>query len=130
LGLCIILLGSSCFQGPHNVTVTVEYQTFQQRPNFTKDIDILLGAELKLVLHSNGTTGSSWTDPAQLSDPMVLEQTDHDYVIRPNPREGEAGHEVFIFETRSKGTCLVYLEYKRPFSAEVTYSCTINVEVM
>ncbi len=123
-------MGSSCFLGSHNVTVTVEYQTFQQRPNFTKDIDILLGAELKLVLHSNGTTGFSWTDPAQLTDPMVLEQTDHDYVIRQDPREGEPGHEVFVFEAKSKGACTIYLEYKRAFSAEVAYSCTINVDVM
>jgi len=130
LVLCLVLAGNGCFLASHNVTIAVEYQTFQQRPNYSKSIDILLGAELKLVLHSNGTTGYTWTDPAQLTDPTVLEQADHRYVSPLDPRAGAAGHEVFIFETKAKGACTIFLEYKRPLSPEVAYTCTINVEVM
>jgi predicted secreted protein len=128
--LALCLWGAGCHNGPLNITVTAEYQTLQQTPHYARSVDLLLGAELKLVLYSNGTTGYLWTNPAQLTDPAVLEQTDHRYVIRPNPDPGEAGHEVFTFEATARGACTIYLEYKRPLSAEVAYTCTINVDVM
>ena len=130
LGLALLAGGPGCFLVSHNVTIAVDYGLLQRTPQYSRSTDILLGAELELVLYSNGTTGYLWTDPAQLSDATVLEQTDHRYVIRPNPNAGEAGHEVFTFETKAKGDCTVFLEYKGPLSTEVAYTCTINVKVM
>ena len=124
------LLTSGCGSSSHNITITVESATFQQTPHYSRSIDILLGAELKLILHSNGTTGYAWTNPAELSEPSVLEQTGHRYVIRPDPLAGEAGHEVFTFATNREGICAVFLEYKRPSGGEVSYTCTLNVRVL
>jgi predicted secreted protein len=130
-GLLLILILSlaGCFLNSHNITITVELATFQETPNYVQNLEILLGAELTVILHSNGSTGYAWTNPAELSDPLVLEQTAHRFVIRPNPNAGEAGHEVFTFETREKGACTVYLEYRRPTGGETAFTCTVNVEV-
>jgi predicted secreted protein len=125
----LVLASAGCFLNSHNVTLTLELPTFQRSPNYVQNIDILLGADLTLILYSNGTTGYLWTNPAGLSDPLVLEQTAHRYVIRPNPNAGEAGHEVFTFMTRSRGACSVYLEYRRPAGGDVAFTCTVNVEV-
>jgi hypothetical protein len=92
--LAFSLIGNSCGGlGSHNIKITVEYADFQRQPHYSRNIQILLGAELTLVLHSNGSTGAMWTNPAELSDPAILEQTDHHYEIRPDPNPGEAGHE-------------------------------------
>ena len=130
LALALAVAAPGCSSRSLNLTLRIEYETLERTPHYSRTIDLFQGAELKLVLHSNGTTGALWTDPAQLSDPTVLEQTDHRYIIRPNPNPGEPGHEEFTFETKAKGECTVFLEYKRPFSPEVTYTCTINVKVM
>ncbi|HSA95325.1 MAG TPA: protease inhibitor I42 family protein [Acidobacteriota bacterium] len=129
LAFLLVIASASCFLNSHNVTLTIELATLQKNPDYVQNIDILLGADLTLILYSNGSTGSLWTDPAGLSDPLVLEQTGHRYVIRPNPNAGEAGHEVFTFMTRSRGTCSVYLEYGRPAGGDIAFTCTINVEV-
>ena len=128
--LAVWAMSAGCRLGSHNIKITVEYADFQSQPHYSRNIELLLGAELTLVLFANGTTGYGWTNPAELGDPAILEQTDHQYVIRPNPRPGEAGHEVFTFDTKEKGTCTIYLEYKRPSSTEVAYTFTLNVDVM
>lgn len=128
--LAVSAMSAGCRLGSHNIKITVEYADFQRQPHYSRNIDLLLGAELTLVLHANATTGASWTNPAALSDPAILEQTDHHYEIRPDPNPGEAGHEVFSFDTKEKGICTIYLEYKRPFGTEVVYTFTLNVDVM
>jgi len=130
----VALLYTSC-SGPTspggNVSITVEYEDFQRNQNYSGNVRLLAGGTLTVKLFANtASTGSSWSNPAQLSNPDVLDQTDHVYVPSTNPDPGAGGQDVWTFRAITKGTCSIYTEYKRAFDTVPSWTLTLAVIVM
>ncbi len=130
----IALLCTTC-SGPtspdRDVTVTVDYDDFQRNHNYSGNVRLLAGGILIVKLFANtASTGSLWSNPAQLSNSDVLEQTDHEYVPPTSPNPGAGGQDVWTFRAIGKGTCSIYTEYKRAFDTVPTWTFTLAVIVM
>lgn len=128
-----VIFSDSC-SGPTtpdtDVTVSVSYDDFQKSHDYTGNVRLSAGGTLTIRLYSNGTTGSLWKDPAQISDPAVLVQTGHQYIPPTVPSAGAGGLEVWTFHADSQGPCAVYTEYKRPSDVIPAWTFTLDVTVM
>ena len=60
---------------------------------------LLAGGTLTVKLISNATTGALWSNPVQLSNPIILGQTSHEYIPPAIPNPGAGGQEVWIFHS-------------------------------
>ena len=137
--MCAIVAISLClFAGcgaPKQASVEVSCDDFYQHQHISQEVEVAVDGSLTVTLCSNPTTGFQWSESAQISDPTVLEQTDHKFVPppeRPEPVEGEAGKEVWTFKALKKGTTEVSLEYSRPWEdgekATWTFVLTVTVK--
>lgn len=98
--------------------VNLECDDFMTEKHITREIEIGTGYELSVYLCSNPSTGFSWTESAIISDPLILQQTDHKFVISESstpPSVGTAGKEVWKFKANKKGTSTIKMEYGRPW---------------
>lgn len=116
-----------------DVPITVTYDEFSKQKTMVKDVDITNGNKIIVTLCSNKTTGFSWSEKAQISDPKVLEQTAHDWIEpKSDGRVGVAGNEVWTFKTLAKGKSTIYLEYTQPWTdgqkAAWTFKLNVNVK--
>jgi predicted secreted protein len=130
----IALLCTTC-SGPtspdRDVTVTIDYDDFQRNHNYSGNVRLLAGGTLTVKLYANtASTGASWSNPAQLSNSDVLEQTDHEYVPPTSPNPGAGGQDVWTFRAIGKGTCDIYTEYKRTFDTVPSWTFALAVTVM
>jgi predicted secreted protein len=132
-GPTLALFSIAC-SGPtspdRDITVTLGYDDFSQNHNYSGTVRLLAGGTLTVKLFSNtASTGASWSNPAQISDPAVLEQTDHVYVPPSSPNPGAGGQDVWTLRAIGKGDGVVYMEYKRPFDTlpAWTFSLAVNV---
>ena len=82
-----------------------------------------------MTLISNGSTGFLWSDAAQLSDPLVLSQSSHQYVPPLGGADGAAGKEVWTFEALKKGTCTIHLEYSQSWVGGEKAHWTFDLDV-
>jgi len=76
------------------------------------------GSSFTVTLCANPTTGFLWSENAQISDPAVLEQVDHKFVLpqsEPPPPPGTPGQEAWTFQALKEGQSTIYLEYSRPW---------------
>ena len=130
----IILINLDCWDPTSpskNITVIVDYDDFSQNHDYSKNVRLLAGGTLTVKLFSNtGSTGASWSNPAQISDPTVLEQTNHVYVPPSSPNPGAGGQDVWTLKAIGKGDCVVYMEYKRYFDPLPAWTFTLNVTVL
>lgn len=130
----IALLCTTC-SGPTSpdmdVTVTVDYDDFRQNHNYSGNVQLLAGGTLTVKLFAlTASTGASWSNPVQLSNSDVLEQTDHEYVPPSSPNPGAGGQDAWTFKAVGKGTCSIYTEYKRVFDTVPTWTFTLAVTVI
>ncbi len=132
MGAGLMLLGAAC-SGPlspeEDVTVTVGYESFAQDSSYSGSVRLLAGGTLTIEVFSNGTTGYQWSDPAQLSNPAVLEQTGHQFIPPVIPNPGAGGQEEWTFRASGKGSCVVYTEYRRTSDTLPTWTFTLTVTV-
>jgi len=134
IALAVALIETDC-SGPtspdRDITVTVGYDDFSQNHNYSGNVRLLAGGTLTVKLFSNtASTGASWSNPAQISNPTVLEQTDHIYVPPSSPNPGAGGQDVWTFKAIDKGDCVVYTEYKRYFDTLPAWTFTLTVAVL
>ncbi len=132
--LVVPLLALAC--GPAaraDVPVTVTYDDFAKQKAFVKDIDVQIGTKIVVTLFSNKTTGFSWDEKAQISDPQVLEQSAHNCVAPQDTggKVGVGGNEVWAFRAMGLGKSTVYLEYSQPWKGgeKATWTFKLNVNV-
>ncbi len=103
---------------PKQAALEVFCDEFYEQNHISQEVDVAVGDSFTVTLCSNPTTGFLWSESAQISDPTVLQQTDHKFVPppeRPEPVEGEAGKEVWTFKALKKGTSTISMEYSRPW---------------
>jgi len=121
---------------PKQVSVEVSNDEFQKASESNngrviKAIEVASGGSLVVTLWSNATTGFSWSESATLSDPGVLQQTNHDYVAPETGLMGAAGKEVWTFKALKTGTCEVSMAYSQPWKGgqKDVYGFSLTVTV-
>ena len=121
---------------PKQVSVEVSNDEFQAASasnggSVSKTIEVASGGSLVVTLWSNATTGYSWSEVATISDPGVLQQTNHEYVAPETGLMGAAGKEVWTFKASKAGTCKVSMDYSQPWEGgqKNTYRFVLTVTI-
>jgi len=126
--MSIVLLSlAACGPSPQDyVSWEVPIENFMNRNHFSDQIEVPVGNLFYLTLGSNPTTGFQWSEQAQISDPTVLKQINHEYISpESESAAGTPGQEVWTFEVLKEGESTISMEYSRPWEggekAEWTY---------
>ena len=118
-------------QGIEEIAITAS-DAFDQSQHIQKDVEIAKGNTLVVTLFSNGTTGFSWDENAQIADEGVIQQLKHEYIGAETNIPGAPGSEEWTFEAVNAGTTTIYLEYSRPWidgeKGVWTFDLTVNVK--
>ena len=122
---------------PKQVSVEVSYDEFQKASesnngHVSKTIEVASGDSIVVTLWSNATTGFSWSESATISDPGVLQQTNHDYVApEAQGLVGAAGKEVWTFKALKVDTSQVSMGYSQPWEGgqKDVYGFSLTVTV-
>ena len=102
-----------------------------QQKHISKEVSAAVGDSFTVTLCSNATTGFQWSESAQISDPTVIQQTDHKFVSpEAEGLVGAPGKEVWTFKALKKGTSTVSLEYSRPWEGGEKGEWTFNLTVV
>jgi predicted secreted protein len=91
---------------------------FRTTPIFEQSDVIAAGADVKVVLCSNPSTGFSWDEP-QLGDSSVLQLVDRTYQAPDGaslPIVGAAGDEVLTVRGLAAGTTTLSIRYSQPWA--------------
>ena len=134
LALIIIVPAVACGPaagGGGSTTIAVTYEQFQKDKNIVQDISVPAGQVITLQLFSNATTGYSWKENAQISEPAVLSQLSHSYVAPSDTggRVGAGGIEVWTFKALKAGKSTVSEEYGQPWSGGEKGAWTFKLNV-
>ncbi|UCH51794.1 MAG: protease inhibitor I42 family protein [Chloroflexota bacterium] len=129
--LSISLLLVAC--APSTGTSTeISCDDFRQQPHMSKQINVPAGDTFTVTLCSNATTGFEWSESAQISDPTIVQKTDHEFVAPDTGLVGAPGKEVWTFKALKKGTSTIVFEYSRPWEGgekgEWTFNLTVTVK--
>ena len=101
-------------QGVKEIAITTSDE-FDQNQHLQKEVEIAKGNTLVVTLFSNGTTGFSWDENAQIADTGIIQQLKHEYIGAETNMPGAPGAEQWTFEAVNTGTTTVHLEYSRPW---------------
>ncbi len=97
-------------------TVTVTCEQFSQKAHIVQDVTAAAGSTVTVTLCSNPTTGFSWGEQAQISNPEVLKQTSHKAVAPANTgMVGAPGNQVWTFQALKAGASTASFSYSRPW---------------
>lgn len=118
---------------PKQATIEVTIDELNTQKNVTRDIQVVPGDTLTVILGSNASTGYNWSEQAQISDAAVLEQTGHRYVEpdMATPLAGASGKEEWTFKVLRAGMATVAMDYSRPWQGgeQDTWTFKLNVTV-
>jgi inhibitor of cysteine peptidase len=129
--LTLSLWLASCAPGTLGTSVEVSCDDFGSQPHMSKEINVTAGDSFTVTLCSNATTGFQWSESAQISDPAVVQQTDHKFVSpEAEGLVGAPGKEVWTLKALKKGTSTVSLEYYRPWEGSKKGEWTFNLTVV
>jgi len=141
--LMIVLIGASSVMGctgkpdppkagPQTTTIVVSYDDLLNEKHITRSLTLHVGDTLQVSLGSNPSTGFSWMQEMQITNPAVLTQTGHEVLAPSTDRPGAAASEVWALQVLATGTTTVSNSYGRPwpggekgawtFAADVTVS--------
>ena len=99
-------------------SIEVACDDFYQQKHITRELEVAVGDTFKVILCSNPTTGFLWSESAQIGDPTVVEQTEHEFITPESetpPPVGTPGQEIWTFKALKEGTSTISLEYSRPW---------------
>jgi inhibitor of cysteine peptidase len=118
-------------QGVKEIAITTSVE-FDQNQHIQKDAEIAKGSTLVVTLLSNGTTGFSWDENAQIADTDIIQQLEHENIAADGSSLGAPGAEQWTFEAVNTGTTTVHLEYSRPWEGGEkgvwTFDLTVTVK--
>ena len=114
--------------------VEVSCDEFYDNHHINTTLEVQIGETFEVKLCSNPTTGFQWSEKAQTSDTVVLEQEDHKFIgpeSEPPPPPGTPGQEVWTFKALKEGSSTIFFEYGRPWEGgeKGEWTCTVNVVV-
>jgi inhibitor of cysteine peptidase len=100
---------------PQSTTVEVSYDDLLNQKNVARQVSLVAGDTLRVVLASNASTGYQWTAKAEITDPSVLTQTSHQTVAPTDATPGAAGTEVWTFDATKPGSATLTTTYSQPW---------------
>ncbi len=103
---------------------------FQAQPKYSTSASVAANGTFTVTLCSNSSTGFAWGANAQISDPSVLQQTDHKTVPSNNNMAGAPGQEAWTFKALKSGTTKVSFDYSQPWSGGIKSAWTVNLDVI
>lgn len=118
------------------VPISVSCDEFSANHNISKEVQLTAGSSVTVALCSNPTTGFQWGQ-AQVADPTVVVETDHQFVepgqsANGDPLIGAPGQDVWTFKAFKNGSTTISVDYSRPWEggekAEWTFNLTITVK--
>ena len=136
---CTVVAISMCFlacsTAPKPVSVNVACDEFMKSQHINQEVAVAAGDSFTVTLCSNPSTGFQW-EPAQISDPTVLQEVDHKS-IGPSeetggmpPAPGTPGQEVWTFQALKAGESTVSIDYSRPWEGGEKGTWTFNLTVV
>ena len=112
-------------------TVEVSYDDLLNQKNVSRQVSLVAGDTLRVVLASNASTGYQWTAEAQISDRGVLTQTSHQTLAPTDAKPGAAGTEVWTFDAIKPGSATLTTTYGQPWPGGTkdawTFSAAVSV---
>jgi inhibitor of cysteine peptidase len=115
---------------PAGNSVTVSCDDFGNQNNITRQLTVSSGSSFTITLCSNATTGFSWLESAQISDPTVLKQVNHERIAPESTGlVGAPGNEVWTFNALKKGTSNIDLQYSQPWEGGQKGAWTFKLAV-
>jgi len=118
-------------RAPQSTTVEVSYDDLLNQKNVSRQVSLVAGDTLRVVLASNASTGYQWTADAQISDRGVLTQTSHQTVAPSDAKPGAAGTEVWTFDAIKPGSATLTTTYGQPWPGGTkdawTFSAAVSV---
>lgn len=133
LAMLALVTGGCVRSFPHPVGVQLEVpcDEFMEQRHISKEVEVPINGMLTVTLCSNPTTGFQWSETAEITDPSVLDQVDHEFVP-PEQKgvEGASGQEVWSFRAFEKGTSTISVEYRRLWEHGVEPAKTFTLTVV
>ena len=134
VAILVCLAVSGCTSASPQPTKTIQVSnddvTFCNHSVINRDVTLAVGNTLEVSLAANHSTPYRWTDPTQIADPTVVQQTSHQYVA-PNPPPnvvGAPGTEVWEFKALKAGTTAIATDYT--MSTDPTHpGCTFRANI-
>lgn len=114
---------------PQTTTVEVSYDDLLNQKNVSRQVSLVAGDTLRLVLASNASTGYQWSTEALISDRDVLTQTGHHTVAPTDAKPGSPGTEVWTFEAIKPGSVTLTTTYGQPWPGGTKDAWTFSAEV-
>ncbi len=135
--VAFVLIGglSACSSG--DVSLEIVCDDFYENQHLTWEVAVDSGALVTATLCSNATTGFEWEETAEIGNPAVLEQVDHEFTAPEEvdgeaPPIGSAGKQSWTFKARESGTTTIGFDYSRPWEdgekGEWTLNATVTVK--
>ena len=131
ISLCL----SACSPASKQVSVNVSYDDFMKLQHISKEVEVLVDGSLTIALYSCPSEGRQWSEPAQISDQNILQQTDRKLVMPEDLGDrppGTPGQEVWTFKALKKGTSTISMVYTHPWDGEeepmLTFALTVTVK--
>ena len=116
---------------PQSTTVEVSYDDLLNQKNVARQVSLVAGDTLRVVLGTNASTGYRWTAEAQISDRGVLTQTGHQTIAPTDAKPGAAGTEVWTFDAIKAGSATLTTSYGQPWPGGTqdawTFSAAVSV---
>ena len=116
---------------PQSTTVEVSYDDLLNQKNVARQVSLVAGDTLRVVLGTNASTGYQWTAEAQISDRGVLTQTGHQTIAPTDAKPGAAGTEVWTFDAIKAGSATLTTSYGQPWPGGTqdawTFSAAVSV---
>lgn len=116
-------------QASQTKTVEVSYDELLSQKFITRDVTLAAGDTLEVILGSNASTGFNWTTDAQIGDPAVVRQTNHQTAPPTGPMVGAAGTETWTFQALKAGTTTVAMDYSQPWPGGTKGAWTFRASV-
>lgn len=112
--------------------ITVSCDDFRAEKSITKEVQLTVGNKIVVSLcQQSGSTGYSWPEKAQLSNPQVLEQVGFKTVPPEKPMPGAPGSNEWTFKALQTGKCVVDLQYSQSWQGgqKGDWALKLNVNV-
>jgi inhibitor of cysteine peptidase len=128
-----LILGGCGQPKAQEVSVDVSCDDFSEAQSLTQEVQVPVDSLLVVTLCSNPTTGFEW-ETAKISDQTVLKEKSHEFIspdeIKPAPRVGAAGQEVWTFRALKAGTSTISMAYSRPWEGGEKATWTYELQVI
>lgn len=117
-------------------TVKIGCDEFTQNPFIIEYITINSGEDIIIELCSNPTTGFQWSENPDNTNPKILSQESHDFLIQGEEGSslppGTPGYEIWRFTGKDPGQSQLYFEYSRNWEGGEkgvwTYTLLVTVQ--